>query len=156
MTSTPIVSRLAYPRQATFPFVHFRGQYRKQPGYANLHTLYQEPQALPRFVRESAVAMHYLDLLGPLNWTAFPERDLETNWQISAMPYAPFVAACLVKLEADNLHLPVLLTRHKCFAADEKGLVELYIGPVAGSGRCDLVGASDFMAIQWQPCLYSR
>jgi len=49
--------------------------------------------------------MHYLHLLGPLNWTAFPERDLETNWQISAMPYAPFVAACLVKLDQQLIYM---------------------------------------------------
>jgi hypothetical protein len=119
MTSISIVSRLAYPKQARFPFVQFRGPYRKRPGYADLHTLYLEPQALPRFVRESAVAMHYLDLLGPLNWTAFPERDLETNWHVAAMPYAPFVAACLVKLDQQLLymsHLRRFLVAHPTLA----------------------------------------
>jgi hypothetical protein len=70
--------------------------------------LYQEPQALPRFVRESPVAMRYLRLLGPLDWTAFPERDLETTWQIAATPYAPFVAACLVKLDQQLLYMSSL------------------------------------------------
>ena len=119
MTSNSIVSRLAYPKQARFPFVHFRGQYRKQPEYADLHTLYLEPQAMPRYVHESPVAMHYLDLLGPLNWTSFPERDLETNWHVAAMPYAPFVAACLVKLDQQLLymsHLRCFLVAHPTVA----------------------------------------
>ena len=114
MTSIPIVSRLAYPKQAKYPFVRFRGQYRRQSEYANLHTLYRDPQALPRFVHESPVAMHYLHLLGPLNWTAFPERDLETNWQIPAMPYAPFVAACLVKLDQQLLYMSHLRRYRNC------------------------------------------
>jgi len=137
MTSQSIVSRLAYPRQAQFPFVHFRGQYRKQPGYANLHTLYLEPQALPRFVRESPLAMRYLHLLGPIDWAVFPERDLETTWQITATPYAPFVAACLVKLDQQLLYMsnlrrflvsyptltwllgfPLVLTPRHCFGFD--------------------------------------
>lgn len=65
----------------------------------NLHHLAKEPDQLPLFVRESAVAMRYLRLLGPLDWDHFPERDLERKWRIPAMPYAPFVAAYLVKVD---------------------------------------------------------
>jgi hypothetical protein len=64
-----------------------------------LHHLAQEPDRLPLFIRESAVAMRYLRLLGSLDWDQFPERDLERKWTLPAIPYAPFVAACLVKLD---------------------------------------------------------
>jgi hypothetical protein len=33
-----------------------------------------------------------------LDWTHFPERDLERNWGQVTVPYAAFAAACLVKL----------------------------------------------------------
>ena len=44
-------------------------------------------------------AKRYLDLLGPLDWGSFPERDLSRHWDPKPVPYAPFVAACLVRLE---------------------------------------------------------
>jgi hypothetical protein len=65
----------------------------------NLHVLAQTPDQLPRFVQESAVAMRYLQLLSPLDWTHLPERDLQRHWGIPAVPYTPFVAACLVKVD---------------------------------------------------------
>jgi hypothetical protein len=68
-------------------------------GRPDLHRLAETEDQLPAFVRESAVAMRYLHLLGPLAWHQFPERDLECRWTIPAVPYRPFVAACLVKLD---------------------------------------------------------
>lgn len=65
----------------------------------NLHALAQTPDQLPLFVQESAVAMRYLQLLAPLDWDRFPERNLERNWGIPAVPYIPFVAAGLVKVD---------------------------------------------------------
>jgi hypothetical protein len=91
MTSQSIVSRLSRLRQTSRLCILRRS--------SNRHALDLEPQALPRFVRESPTAMHYLHLLGPLDWAAFPERDLDTHWPIRPVPYAPFVAACLVKLD---------------------------------------------------------
>jgi hypothetical protein len=43
--------------------------------------------------------MRYLRLLGPLAWHRFPDRDLLRNWGKPTVPYAPFAAACLVKLD---------------------------------------------------------
>jgi len=43
--------------------------------------------------------MRYLHLLGSIAWHRFPERDLETDWGMPTLPYTPFVAACLVKLD---------------------------------------------------------
>ena len=55
---------------------------------------------LPRFVRESAAARHYLRLLGDLDWAHFPERPTDRAWPgPTPAPQAPFVAALLVKLD---------------------------------------------------------
>ncbi|MCI0609913.1 MAG: hypothetical protein L0Z71_12745, partial [Anaerolineae bacterium] len=55
---------------------------------------------LPKFVRESEVALQYLQLLGLLDWADFPERpDQRFSPQEALLPYAPFVAAYLVKLD---------------------------------------------------------
>jgi hypothetical protein len=43
--------------------------------------------------------MRYLNLLSPLDWDHFPERDLETDWGTPAVPFAAFTAACLIKLD---------------------------------------------------------
>ena len=80
--------------------------------------LAQGAAELPRFVRESAVAMRYLRLLGALDWSRFPERDLNTPWTISPVPFAPFVAACLVKLNEQHVYMPQLrdyLIEHPAF-----------------------------------------
>jgi hypothetical protein len=74
----------------------------------DLHHLVQQEDRLPRFVRESPVAMRYLHLLGPLAWHQFPERDLQRNWGQATVPYAPFVAACLVKLDQGRTYLSQL------------------------------------------------
>jgi len=108
MTSIPILSRLqpwkqspSCPRQAIA-----RRDFRdRRPG---LHQLAQDPAALPRFVRESPVAMRYLNLLGPLAWHRFPERGLQTTWGAPTLPYAPFVAACLVKLDQQFTYMSQL------------------------------------------------
>jgi hypothetical protein len=43
--------------------------------------------------------MKYLHLLSSLDWSRFPERDLETDWGAPTVPFASFAAACLVKLD---------------------------------------------------------
>ena len=106
MTSISIVTRL-WPRAA--------GSMCARPAWlrrgetispANLHQLAQWPQTrLPRFVRESPVALRYLRLLGPLDWGRFPERELDNYRYCPPVPYAPFVAACLVKLEEQLPHM---------------------------------------------------
>jgi hypothetical protein len=64
----------------------------------------QDAARLPFFVRESAVAIKYLQLLGPLDWSRFPERpDLRFWPDCRPLPYATLAAAYLVKLDQ---HLP--------------------------------------------------
>jgi len=98
MTSNPILAQFPPLRQV------FTGIWRamipqrhcKRP---NLSQLGRHPHLLPTFVRQSAVAMRYLHLLAPLDWDRFPERDLETDWGQPTVPFASFIAACLVKLD---------------------------------------------------------
>jgi hypothetical protein len=55
---------------------------------------------LPRFVRESRLAMDYLRLLGPLNWRGFPDRpDQRFYPDCPPLSYASFVAAYLIKID---------------------------------------------------------
>lgn len=65
----------------------------------NLCELASEPGRLPGFVRQSPVAMRYLDLLGPMAWNRLPERDLTLGWPVEPVPYAALLAACLIKLD---------------------------------------------------------
>jgi hypothetical protein len=66
---------------------------------ADLHTLDRHPDRLPRFVRESTLAMAYLKFFGPLAWEQCPERDLQRNWGQQTIPLRAFAAACLVKID---------------------------------------------------------
>jgi hypothetical protein len=60
----------------------------------NLAHLAQPGAQLPRFVAECAVARKYLDLLGPLDWDHFPERDPRRPWPgPQPAPRAPYAAA---------------------------------------------------------------
>ena len=107
MTSFPYYtwfSRFKHWRRARFQ-VPLRCKQRVRPA---LEQLAQRPTTLPRFVQESAVAQRYLRLLGLLDWTRFPERDLNTPWTRPPVPFAPFVAACLVKLNEGFVYMPQL------------------------------------------------
>ncbi len=72
----------------------------------SLSELAQPGAVLPRFVADCGVAGKYLDLLGPLDWVHFPERDPYRAWPgpIPA-PHAPFVAAFLVKLHEGKRYM---------------------------------------------------
>lgn len=95
----------------------------------NLQQLAQQPEKLPRFVRESPVAMRYLYLLSPLAWDQFPERNLLIKKGFAPVPYAPFVAACLIKLDQ---HLPYMSQLWQ-YLAEHPALVWLLGFPVVPS-----------------------
>jgi hypothetical protein len=60
-------------------------------------------------VRESAAAMKYRDLLGALDWAAFPERPSEPRWRGPVPePMAPLAAAYLIKLDKGLRSIPKL------------------------------------------------
>jgi hypothetical protein len=65
----------------------------------NLHELYLQPELLPAKIAASPEVRHCLNLLGPLDWSAFPERDLQRNWGQETTPYAAFAATCLFKID---------------------------------------------------------
>ncbi len=85
---------------------HFSGTdpFQPRPSLSELAQL--DDALLPPVVRDSAVALRYLRLLGPLDWSHFPDRPDQRFWQDCApVPYAAFAAAYLVKLDQ---HLPYL------------------------------------------------
>ena len=53
----------------------------------NLHTLWQFPQHLPTAIIDSPTVMRCFELLAPLDWAHFPERNLQRNWGHSQTPY---------------------------------------------------------------------
>jgi hypothetical protein len=131
MTSIPIVSRLWPWRQgASWPWrTSFRRhQFDRRP---SIEYLAQHPEVLPRFVRESAVARRYLQLLGPLAWHNFPERDLQTKWGLPTIPFAAFAAACLVKLDQQKVYMSDL----RDYLVDHPSLVWALGFPVVPSAR---------------------
>jgi hypothetical protein len=74
------------------------------PGLSELYA--QDETNLPRLVQESSVALKYLRLLGPLDWSRFPERPDERIWpNVPPLPYAALAAAYLVKLDQNQTYM---------------------------------------------------
>jgi len=88
MSNNPIVSR----------FSGFVRRFRPSSPQ-DLHSLYCHPEQLPSSVRKDPTAIHILNLLGPLAWDCFPERDLQRHYGHPSTPYAAVAAACLLKLD---------------------------------------------------------
>ncbi len=65
----------------------------------SLSHLAEQPQQLPQWIRDTPLAMRYLRFLGGLDWTRIPSRALVHVPPIEPLPYAPFLAACLVKVD---------------------------------------------------------
>jgi hypothetical protein len=93
MTGSPILTRF---QAITSPFLTL---FHCQPaGKADLHTIWLHPERLSKHAAETPVVQRTLELLGPLDWIRFPERNLQRRWCQPAISYAAFAAACLVKL----------------------------------------------------------
>ncbi len=61
---------------------------------------------LPKFVRESETALKYLEMFGMLDWSHFPDRpDQRFSPDEPPIPYAPFVAAYLVKIDRQLVYV---------------------------------------------------
>ncbi len=107
MTGYPILSRLAalFNRQPP-PTPPLSNPPTPQPiplgPRPNLHILWKEPARLPLPIAQSPMVQKYLQLLGPLDWEHFPERDLERNWGRPTIPLTAFTAACLIKLHENR------------------------------------------------------
>jgi hypothetical protein len=92
----------------------------------DLHTLWQYPEHLPTCVTSSATIMRCFELLAPLDWGHFPERNLQRNWGQVTIPYAALVAAELIRL---NEALPSL-KRLRRFLSEQPGFIWLLGFPV--------------------------
>ena len=89
-----------------------------QPAQRDLHAAFLHPDELPAFVQDCPPAMRILDLLGPLPWNQFPERDLQRFWGQTTIPHAAFSAACIIKLEENLVSMGALrryLVEHPAF-----------------------------------------
>ncbi len=64
----------------------------------NLHTYWQHPERWPTGIHTSLTIRRCLDLLGPLDWDNFPERNLQRDWGQTTIPYATLAAAELIRL----------------------------------------------------------
>lgn len=83
--------------------------------------LMKERRELPGFVRASATAMRYYELLHPINWEGIPERDLERNYGCDVLQYRAFIGACLVKVNERLRSMEQL----KCYLSEHWGLAWL-------------------------------
>ena len=61
-------------------------------------TLWQHPEHLPPCVALSPTILRCLELLSPLDWAHFPERNVWRNWGRTTIPYVALIAAELVRL----------------------------------------------------------
>src|SRR3972149_6807593 len=88
------------------------------PRRLDLQTAFLHPGQLPSFVIDCPSAMRFLNLVGPLPWKRFPERNLQRNWGQTTIPHAAFSAACLLKLNEDLVSMDDLrryLIEHPAF-----------------------------------------
>jgi hypothetical protein len=92
----------------------------------DLHTLWQYPEHLPTCVTSSPTIMRCFELLAPLDWGHFPERNLHRNWGQWTIPYAALAAAELIRL---NEALPSL-KRLRRFLSEQPGFIWLLGFPV--------------------------
>jgi len=91
----------------------------------------RNPGKLPDFVRDCPSAMRILNLLGPLSWADFPERNLQRNWGRTVIPYTAFSAACLLKL---NEHL-VSMGDLRQYLVEHPAFIWLFGFPLVPSRR---------------------
>ena len=119
MTDEPIVTQLPL---WSFPF----GSSKTPEKPPDLHTLWQYPEHLPACVTSSPTIMRCFELLAPLDWGHFPERNLHRNWGQLTIPYAALVAAELIRL---NEALPSL-KRLRRFLNEQPGFIWLLGFPV--------------------------
>lgn len=102
----------------------------QRPNLSTLATL--EEDRLPRLVRESSVAMRYLRLLGPLDWSRFPERPDQRIWpDFTPLPLSAFSAACLVKIDQNLTYMSDL----RQYLVDHPALMWVLGFPLLASKR---------------------
>jgi hypothetical protein len=114
MTDPTIVAQLPlWPENALPP--------KKALNSSRLHDGWLAPDRLPAFVKESLTTLRLLQLLGPLPWEQFPERDLQHAWRFPTIPFVALAAAELIRL---NENLPSVSHLHQ-FLVEHPGLIWL-------------------------------
>lgn len=96
MTDPSILTQLALWDEALLPP-------KKSENTRTLHTHWDFPAQLPPCVTTCPTVMRCRELLGPLAWDEFPERNLARFYGQVSMPYAARAAAELVRLN-EGLH----------------------------------------------------
>jgi hypothetical protein len=131
MASSSILSYFPAREQFSRPRRWLLVPWRRCPLRPSWRELIANPQALPRFVQESAIAGRYLRLFEPVAWDNFPERNLEIVHGFPPVPFAPFVAACLVKQDRQLPYMSHLWE----YLVDHPALIWLLGFPLEASFR---------------------
>ncbi len=87
----------------------------------NFHAAWLHPKHLPAYITQSPTVMRILDLIGPLDWEHFPERDLKPTLGHAPVPYAALIAAELIKLNEGLSGLKQL----RLFLSEHPGFISL-------------------------------
>jgi hypothetical protein len=117
----PIPDQLALFPSLDLPRVEPEKQAACHHSFLNLHQAWLHPDLLPPYVTHSPTVLRILDLLGPLDWDHFPERDLKQAFGFPPVPHAAMIAAELIKL---NEGLRSLKQLH-LFLSEHSGLISL-------------------------------
>lgn len=119
MTDSTIVTQLALWPDGLLPP-------KKPEKPPNLHTFWHHPEHWPAGVNESLTVQRVLNLLGPLNWDNFPERNLNRDWGQPTIPYRALAAVALLKL---NEGLNTLGAAHR-YLLEHPGFIPLFGFPL--------------------------
>jgi hypothetical protein len=125
MTSQPIVSRIQRLTQSITACLALHKPETVLPG-ASWQVAADE---LPKWVQESAIALRYQELLGPLAWESLPPRNPDWPAPGPIVPYRAFLAACLIKLDQHHASMGQLRT----FLVEHPSLVWLLGFPLVPS-----------------------
>lgn len=101
------------------------------PIKSDLHSTWLHPEQLPKYAAETPVVQRMLDLLGPLDWADFPERNLQRHWCQPAVSYAAFAGAMLLKLNEGLDSMGDL----RLYLVEHPGLIPLFGFHVTHSGK---------------------
>ena len=99
------------------------------PPQRDLHTHWRDQALVSRWAALSPPAFRLLDLLGPLQWAEFPERDLVRNWGHPTLPYAALAAAWLIQLNEGLVSMSLL----RRYLVEHALLIWLLGFPLAGA-----------------------
>ena len=97
------------------PIVHaFLSWWKRQPWrnhlppQGDLHSHWHNQAAISHWAAITPNLFRLLDLLGPLHWARFPERNLVRNWGQPTIPYAALAAAWLIQLNEGLVSMSLL------------------------------------------------